>query len=38
MNESDDEPLKRVTISKKDQVILDKFHEEKFLIYTAHLQ
>lgn len=35
--ESEDEPLKK-DLSKKDQEILEKFQEEKFTLYEAHLK
>lgn len=36
--EADEEPLSSQLLQKKDQTILQKFHEQKYLIYTAHLK
>jgi|688.fasta_scaffold1625791_1 hypothetical protein len=36
--EAEDIPLKDQTIKSKDQLILTKLFEEKFLIYSAYMK
>lgn len=41
IGEADDEPLSSKASSssnKKDDIILERLHEEKYLVYIAHLK
>jgi hypothetical protein len=38
MAENDSHPLNEEDTKKRDENIMRRFHEEKYLIYTAHVK